>query len=1129
MGRNLFSKLKKASSSRQKSNSASMKSSQETLEFLKRIERENELLLGATVAMSSDDMKKEQARIDMVAEKDTIPSITAKDGMEYSKEEEEEEYSKEDMSLSPRSDSETSMDDRMSADGLAWHKFGFNFGSYPSVYDQPYFESFVNHVDSLGISKFSNSQKNLITRMLQGQSFQVTSACGSGKSFALIGTFVGCMAKDATLVWVYDRKGNHILLRHQMAELISSMSGGQLTVENGSVVDFGSVDDLRVFEQGGVAFPRIALTPCAKLADVLGCLEGHVVVAFDECQTIFNEAEEFELAEEEECMMHTVLAAFQDFTRRRRRPSFQVICISAVGDLVEKKILGKKKTLSEKAQVAKGKGFRSVSTVVSEFFGGFGIVKKIDGESMPVINVNDDHREWLETFVVHLLDHEAIYEQSLHIAMKLLSPGRNIFVVRDGGQLKFFLDFIRKRGLTVTSNWDKWSDPNYRIILVRDTEVCMLQGQNIHDLTGVYVFTLPPEKDLHLSFQAIGRVGRLSQIGTYTRALVFMDKSNSRQQERERAAQAILDRYLKEEYHARVVKLQTHRDHKELDLTGFGFSVVDFPIVPVVEETGPDLGNRLYLCPNPFSRNLLMNGEVPRCRCPREHPCDPSLIKWIGSPPRAYLDESKYLATAPEPAFNVYNTMPSLCIQCAFGQCCDGLSSRLIHFGNAKFNEVSEAYLRKFVENNVCEYGFFGDHVCTMDQCNRVHKGDDRLTQRVLDLCIRYFVMKGVCAHSYYWKECDCDSSIQPHIGYDDPRLDMAIGDRTDTLRERFMDYLARRYICTYGCYDRSRCTSEECNRQHCGDPLLLHEGTARAFRRVYLEKYGARMKACRIANVHDSLYCQYFHIPEDNTKRGTLSVSSRASSSSSVVSSTSSSSSSSTKNDMNEIEISAAGSREVIEVDGEAEAEPVAVAVVDRTSARGLVFGSFLPVFDNDEDEVKRDDNLSVHSHPSPVIDMKPLCAPSSFSWSKPTTTATTFSRSLNDIMQEEEEVKVKVEEKKKQLEAEHHATTNTPVTSNNKTRQVWDDSYRPAQGDDDGGEWRSVKKKTNKSEGTTGPKDKKLMCNDCHYPFLHTVGDQKFFARMNFSTLPNSCLACRDKKKRARAEKSRAGKSHG
>ena len=62
---------------------------------------------------------------------------------------------------------------------------------------------------------------------------------------------------------------------------------------------------------------------------------------------------------------------------------------------------------------------------------------------MPVVNANDDHRGWLKTFVVHLLDHEAIYEQSLYIAMKLLSPGRNIFVVRDGGQLKFFLNYMK--------------------------------------------------------------------------------------------------------------------------------------------------------------------------------------------------------------------------------------------------------------------------------------------------------------------------------------------------------------------------------------------------------------------------------------------------------------------------------------------------------------------------------------------------------------------------------------------------------------------------------------------------------------------------------------------------------------
>jgi len=374
----------------------------------------------------------------------------------------------------------------------------------------------------------------------------------------------------------------------------------------------------------------------------------------------------------------------------------------------------------------------------------------------------------------------------------------------------------------------------------------------------------------------------------------------------------------------------------------------------------------------------------------------------------------------------------------------------------------------------------------------------------------------------------------------------------------------------------------------------LVDEGTARAFRRVYLEKYGARMKRCRIANVHDSLYCEYLHMPEDS-KMGNAGLESL-----SVSSSTNRSSSS--KNGMSDMgrkreresEISAAGSTGAVEIDREAEAEAEA-EVVDRAPEQVLVFGSFSSIIDNGEDEEQQNDDLSVQSQPTPVTDTKPLCAPSTFSWSKPTTTATTVMISLNDIMREEEkevEVEVEVEEKKKKLEAEYLATTKSAVTSNNNIgRKPWSGSSRPVAAsvlqdnrpcdntkartinpimhvstttlppphssetvaaslyqsvaatrpcfpgskedvstlctDTDGGEWRSVKKQAKKSEETTGPKDKKLACKDCKHVFVHTVDDQKFYARMNFSALPKSCQACREKKKIA--ERSRAGKSHG
>jgi CxxC-x17-CxxC domain-containing protein len=43
----------------------------------------------------------------------------------------------------------------------------------------------------------------------------------------------------------------------------------------------------------------------------------------------------------------------------------------------------------------------------------------------------------------------------------------------------------------------------------------------------------------------------------------------------------------------------------------------------------------------------------------------------------------------------------------------------------------------------------------------------------------------------------------------------------------------------------------------------------------------------------------------------------------------------------------------------------------------------------------------------------------------------------------------------------------------------------------------------------------DKKITCIDCGAEFIHTAGQQEFFAKMNFTSEPKRCKACRDKKK--------------
>jgi hypothetical protein len=115
--------------------------------------------------------------------------------------------------------------------------------------------------------------------------------------------------------------------------------------------------------------------------------------------------------------------------------------------------------------------------------------------------------------------------------------------------------------------------------------------------------------------------------------------------------------------------------------------------------------------------------------------------------------------------------------------------------------------------------------------------------------------------------ECDCTRSIESHVfDYTDPRLDVPFGDEesADTLRKRVEEYVARKYICMDGCYDRSMCVDVECRRAHFGDAPLRDEGTVRAFRRVYLEKEGARMQQCLSTSCYNGLLCPFLHYRDE-------------------------------------------------------------------------------------------------------------------------------------------------------------------------------------------------------------------------------------------------------------------------
>jgi hypothetical protein len=250
---------------------------------------------------------------------------------------------------------------------------------------------------------------------------------------------------------------------------------------------------------------------------------------------------------------------------------------------------------------------------------------------------------------------------------------------------------------------------------------------------------------------------------------------------------------------------------------------------------------------------------------------------------------------------------------------------------------------------------------------------------------MKYFMNKGICANAYYWKGCECNCSIEPHIGYDDPRLDVPLGDNADSLRKSYVEYVARKYICIYGCYDTSRCTDTDCKRAHCGHPALLDEDTARAFRKVYLEKKGSKMKKCSNGSAHNSLLCPYFHFPEDANETPPLRNSLRTSTTITTISSSSSS------ND--DIAMGSGGI--------------VAVEEAEATSEQVLSFDSVSPIIVTAEKGVRNvtlPERLETPRSHLPLSDMQHVTSPSTASsWSQ---CITTCSKSLSDIMREEEEL---------------------------------------------------------------------------------------------------------------------------
>ena len=49
---------------------------------------------------------------------------------------------------------------------------------------------------------------------------------------------------------------------------------------------------------------------------------------------------------------------------------------------------------------------------------------------------------------------------------------------------------------------------------------------------------------------------------------------------------------------------------------------------------------------------------------------------------------------------------------------------------------------------------------------------------------------------------------------------------------------------------------------------------------------------------------------------------------------------------------------------------------------------------------------------------------------------------------------------------------------------------------------------------------KDRQLTCKDCQKPFVFTIGEQKYYAQMEYHS-PSRCPNCRKKRRQARPNK--------
>ena len=329
----------------------------------------------------------------------------------------------------------------------------------------PYFSSSIAFLNQIGIEEFKDSQLKMLDQLLKGNNFQALTNCGSGKSFLVLFGFTACLSEDHTLIFVYDRESSHQQLRDQTIKMLLDFSGGGMPI-----VDIGSsateTANHKHVRDVDISTFRAVLSPCRKLSQVLEKVHGKVVLVFDECQSIFFDNSKF---------LENIEESISSIKER-----CQIVCLSAVGNITNSRSQADsfiQKCLGQDTEV------EVVVNAPLNAAGG----REGGGEGGSTVSLLH------ETYIVHMHDHEGIYEQIVNISMTYLTSGRNILICRPQ-QVGVLVDYISNEypHIRFTSNREHWQNPKYKIVLVREDELKELEGLNLEDLTSVYLLTISP-------------------------------------------------------------------------------------------------------------------------------------------------------------------------------------------------------------------------------------------------------------------------------------------------------------------------------------------------------------------------------------------------------------------------------------------------------------------------------------------------------------------------------------------------------------------------------------------------------------------------------------------------------------